>query len=135
MNISANFNHLTQLINQAEQDSTRKLNGVLLLAVTKEQNSSMIRQAYALGMRDFGENYMQEAIPKIAQLNDLTITWHFIGPIQSNKAKKIAMTFDWVHSVDRLKIALLLNLYPFLDLTWSIFGNPLSLSLSLSLSL
>jgi len=64
-----------------------------------------VRGPYAAGQRDFGESYLQEALEKIPRLADLQIVWHFIGPIQSNKTRPIAESFDWVHSVDRLKIA------------------------------
>jgi pyridoxal phosphate enzyme (YggS family) len=82
---------------------------VQLLAVSKAQAADAIREAYAAGQRQFGENYLQEALDKQAQLSDLAILWHFIGPIQSNKTQSIAQHFDWVHSVDRLKIAQRLN--------------------------
>jgi hypothetical protein len=82
---------------------------VQLLAVSKAQAAAAIREAYAAGQRQFGENYLQEALDKQAQLMDLAILWHFIGPIQSNKTQSIAQHFDWVHSVDRLKIAQRLN--------------------------
>ncbi len=82
---------------------------VQLLAVSKAQSAAAIREAYAAGQRQFGENYLQEALDKQAQLSDLAILWHFIGPIQSNKTQLIAQHFDWVHSVDRLKIAQRLN--------------------------
>ena len=73
--------------------------------MSKTKPSSALREAYAAGLRDFGENYLQEALEKQAQLSDLPLSWHFIGPIQSNKTRPIAEHFDWVHSVDRLKIA------------------------------
>lgn len=76
-----------------------------LLAVSKAQSAEKLRSAYLAGQRAFGENYVQEAINKQQQLSDLNIEWHFIGPIQSNKTQLIAQHFDWVHSVDRLKIA------------------------------
>ncbi len=76
-----------------------------LLAVSKTQPAAAIREAFAAGLRDFGENYLQEALDKQVELDDLPLIWHFIGPIQSNKTKAIAEHFDWVHSVDRLKIA------------------------------
>ena len=76
-----------------------------LLAVSKTQPAAAIRDAFAAGLRDFGENYLQEALEKQAALTDLPLIWHFIGPIQSNKTRPIAEHFDWVHSVDRLKIA------------------------------
>lgn len=83
---------------------------VKLLAVSKIKPSTDIKQAYLWGQRDFGENYLQEALEKITELSDLSdICWHFIGPIQSNKTKQIAQNFSWVHSVDREKIALRLN--------------------------
>lgn len=75
------------------------------MAVSKTRPASAVRDAWAAGLRDFGENYLQEALDKMAQLHDLPLTWHFIGPIQSNKTKAIAEHFDWVHSVDRIKIA------------------------------
>ena len=82
---------------------------VKLLAVSKAQASSAIREAFVAGQHLFGENYLQEALDKQAELTDLTIEWHFIGPIQSNKTQPIAQQFDWVHSIDRLKIAQRLN--------------------------
>lgn len=78
---------------------------VQLLAVSKSQPAGKLREAYLHGQFLFGENYVQEAISKQQQLSDLDIEWHFIGPIQSNKTQLIAQHFDWVHSVDRLKIA------------------------------
>lgn len=76
-----------------------------LLAVSKTQSAASIRKLYDLGQRAFGENYLQESLEKIAQLQDLAIEWHFIGHIQRNKTKAIAEHFDWVHGVDRLIIA------------------------------
>lgn len=80
---------------------------VRLLAVSKTFPADDVRAAYAAGQRAFGENYVQESIDKIAALSDLRsqIEWHFIGPLQSNKTRQVAEAFDWVHSVDRLKIA------------------------------
>jgi len=82
---------------------------VNLLAVSKAQSALAIREAYVAGQTMFGENYLQEALDKQAQLTDLAIEWHFIGPIQSNKTQLIAQHFAWVHSIDRLKIAQRLN--------------------------
>lgn len=83
---------------------------VRLIAVSKTFPPEAIRCAYDAGIRDFGENRIQEAISKQAQLEDLEdITWHFIGHLQSNKAKKALELFDWIHSVDSLKLALRLN--------------------------
>lgn len=78
---------------------------VTLCAVSKAQPAAAIRAAYGAGQTVFGENYLQEALQKQAELEDCAIAWHFIGPIQSNKTQPIARHFDWVHSVDRLKIA------------------------------
>jgi len=84
----------------------RPSGAVSLLAVSKTFPPEAIREAYAAGQRSFGENYLQEALPKIAALADLAqIEWHFIGPIQSNKTRPIAENFAWAHSVDRQKIA------------------------------
>ena len=78
---------------------------VTLLAVSKAQTAEKLREAYEAGQTKFGENYLQEALNKQAELADLNIEWHFIGPIQSNKTQLIAQHFTWVHGVDRLKIA------------------------------
>ena len=82
---------------------------VTLIAVSKTKPASDLQQAIDAGQRHFGENYLQEALDKIDSLKNQNLIWHFIGPIQSNKAKQIAQNFDWVHSVDRLKIAKRLN--------------------------
>ena len=82
---------------------------VKLLAVSKRHGAASIRRAAAAGIRDFGENYLREAERKIDELADLDLCWHFIGPIQANKTRGIAARFDWVHSVDREKIARRLN--------------------------
>lgn len=84
----------------------RPSGAVGLLAVSKTFPPEAIREAYAAGQRSFGENYLQEALPKIAALADLPeIEWHFIGPIQSNKTRPIAEHFHWAHAIDRLKVA------------------------------
>ena len=85
----------------------RPVHAVTLLAVSKTFGVAAVRQAYAAGQRAFGENYVQEALDKIAALADLRqqIEWHLIGPLQSNKTRPVAEAFDWVQSVDRLKIA------------------------------
>ncbi len=94
---------------QSAQANSPYRQQVKLLAVSKAQPSSAIREAYAAGQVLFGENYLQEALDKQTELADLPIEWHFIGPIQSNKTQPIAHHFDWVHSVDRLKVAQRLN--------------------------
>ncbi len=96
-------------IRTAESVAGRRQNEVRLLAVSKAQPSTLLREAVLAGQRIFGENYLQEALDKQADLTDLNIEWHFIGPIQSNKTQSIAQNFSWVHSVDRLKIAERLN--------------------------
>ncbi len=82
---------------------------VMLLAVSKAQSAEKLREAWEAGQTRFGENYLQEALNKQAELADLKVEWHFIGPIQSNKTQPIAQHFSWVHGVDRLKIAQRLN--------------------------
>lgn len=103
--IASNIAKVATRIREAAQAAARDPDEVRLLAVSKTQPAEAIRQASAAGLGDFGENYLQEALDKQAELADLPLTWHFIGPIQSNKTKAIAEHFDWVHSVDRLKIA------------------------------
>lgn len=78
---------------------------VRLLAVSKQQPAEMVRAAAAAGQREFGENYVQEAIPKIESLRDLPLTWHFIGQLQANKTREVAAACQWVHTVDRPRIA------------------------------
>jgi len=104
-NIEKNIASVRQQIEQQCLSSRRSAKGVTLLAVSKTKPIEAIEQAYQAGQRDFGENYLQEAEQKIITLKNKAITWHYIGPIQSNKAHKISELFDWVHSVDRLKIA------------------------------
>jgi len=82
---------------------------VTLLAVSKRQSATAIQAAYDSGIRDFGESRVQEALEKLEDLESLKITWHFIGQIQSNKTREIARNFQWVHAVDRLRIATRLN--------------------------
>lgn len=89
--------------------ANHRAQSVNLLAVSKAQSALAIREAYAAGQKLFGENYLQEALDKQSQLADLAIEWYFIGPIQSNKTQLIAQHFNWVHSIDRLKIAQRLN--------------------------
>ncbi len=96
---------LSQQIRDLERESARAEGSVTLLAVSKRHGADKIRVAASAGLTDFGENYLQEAEAKIEELSELGLNWHFIGPIQSNKTRGIAAGFDWVHSVDRLKIA------------------------------
>lgn len=97
--------HIRHHISQAEQMYQRPPASVQLLAVSKTKPASAIADAYQAGQRHFGENYLQEALLKQQVLGVFDITWHFIGPIQSNKTKAIATHFAWVHSVDSLTIA------------------------------
>ncbi|SFV86768.1 Hypothetical protein YggS, proline synthase co-transcribed bacterial homolog PROSC [hydrothermal vent metagenome] len=94
---------------QARIKRVDKNQQVTLIAVSKTKPASDLQQAIDAGQRHFGENYLQEALEKIEILKEQALIWHFIGPIQSNKTKKIAQNFDWVHSIDRLKIAQRLN--------------------------
>lgn len=94
---------------QHAQDASPFKQQVKLVAVSKAQTADAVREAYQAGQTIFGENYLQEALDKQQLLTDLNIEWHFIGPIQSNKTQPISQNFDWVHSVDRLKIAQRLN--------------------------
>ena len=107
--IAANLQHVRDRIVAAQQECAKSGAAVQLIAVSKTQPEAVLREAYAAGQRAFGENYVQEASDKISALSDLAIEWHFIGPIQSNKAKLIAQHFAWVHGVDRLKIAAALS--------------------------
>ena len=111
--IAENISALGAQIRQAELRFGRPPHSVTLLAVSKTQDAERIAQAWAAGQRDFGENYLQEALGKISEFADRIpdngIHWHFIGPIQSNKTRDIAEHFSWVHSVERLKIAQRLN--------------------------
>ncbi len=103
--IADNIANVRARIVRAAQIVERDPQSITLLAVSKTRPASAIREAWAAGQQHIGENYLQEALEKIDQLQDLPLTWHFIGPIQSNKTRPIAEHFNWVHSVDRLKIA------------------------------
>ncbi len=103
--IAQGFAKVRHQLQQAELAAQRPVGSVQLLAVSKTKPAADIAAAYWLGQRHFGENYLQEALKKQQELSAFDISWHFIGPIQSNKTKAIASHFAWVHSVDRLKIA------------------------------
>ncbi|WP_250525391.1 YggS family pyridoxal phosphate-dependent enzyme [Caballeronia sp. GAWG2-1] len=107
MSIAQHLKEVRQRIAKAAADASRDAASVQLLAVSKTFPAEDVRAAFIAGQRAFGENYVQEGIAKIATLADLRsdIEWHFIGPLQSNKTKLVAEQFDWVHSIDRLKIA------------------------------
>ena len=103
--IADNIAEVEARIRAAALAVQRDVTSIHLLAVSKTKPAAALREAYAAGVRDFGENYLQEARAKQVELADLPLSWHFIGPIQSNKTRDIAEHFSWVHSVDRLKIA------------------------------
>lgn len=103
--LSDKYDSVRQQIVAACHQAGRSPAEVHLLAVSKTRAADEVRQLYGCGQTAFGENYLQEALDKIETLRDLPLEWHFIGPIQSNKTRAIAEHFDWVHSVDRLKIA------------------------------
>ena len=103
--IESNLQVVRARIVAAATAAGREPGEIALLAVSKTFAASEIRAAHAAGQREFGENYVQEGMEKIAALSALPIIWHFIGPIQSNKTRSIAENFDWVHSVARVKIA------------------------------
>ena len=100
--------HLAQIferVARAAERARRTPGSVTIVAVAKQQPASAIADAQRGGLAHFGESYVQEALPKIASLSALPITWHFVGKVQTNKTRQIAETFDWVHTVDRLKVA------------------------------
>lgn len=110
--ITANLQQVQSRIAAACASAGRPGESVRLLAVSKTFGADAVREAFVAGQRAFGENYVQEGVEKIAALGDLRdrsdgdgIEWHMIGPLQSNKTRVVAEQFDWVHSVDRLKIA------------------------------
>lgn len=109
VSLANRYHTVKERIQRALVSADRTDNSTQLLAVSKTRPAASLRELFTLGQRDFGENYLQEALEKQQQLQDLAIEWHFIGPIQSNKTRAIAEHFSWVHSVDRLKVAKRLN--------------------------
>jgi pyridoxal phosphate enzyme (YggS family) len=100
--------HLAEIAEQvarATQRARRAATSVTIVAVSKQQPATAILAAHRAGITHFGESYVQEALPKIAALADLSITWHFVGKLQTNKTRQVAEAFAWVHTVDRLRIA------------------------------
>jgi pyridoxal phosphate enzyme (YggS family) len=100
--IAANLQAVRRRISETLQGDSR---AVTIVAVSKSQGPDAVRAAHAAGCRDFGESYVQEALPKIAALADMPATWHYIGHLQTNKARDIAARFDWVHGIDRARAA------------------------------
>ena len=105
--IEARLQHVRERVARACAAAGRDVQGVTLLAVSKTQPAQAVREALAAGQQAFGENYVQEALEKIGELAEWRsrLQWHLIGPLQSNKTRLVAEAFDWVHTVDRLKIA------------------------------
>ena len=104
--IAANLQAVRRRISEALQGDSR---GVTVVAVSKSQPPGKIREAHAAGCGDFGENYVNEAIAKMDALRDMRAAWHFIGRLQGNKARDVAERFDWVHGVDRTRVAAALS--------------------------
>jgi pyridoxal phosphate enzyme (YggS family) len=111
LDCSARLHTVMARIRTAEMRFQRPIGSVRLLAVSKTQSAAAIAAVAALGQKSFGESYLQETLMKRMELYDLNLEWHFVGSIQSNKTRDIAKRFDWVHSVDRLKIAERLNMH------------------------
>ncbi|WP_267257303.1 YggS family pyridoxal phosphate-dependent enzyme [Coxiella endosymbiont of Ornithodoros maritimus] len=128
MSISENIKRITSEIRQAEKEFSRSPNSVSLLAVSKSQSLDKIKAAIAAGQRQFGENYLQEALVKINALRAHSLEWHFIGVIQTNKTRLISENFDWVQSVSRLEVASALNRYRPVELA------PLSICIQINIS-
>ena len=109
INVASNLTAVTDRIRVAEHQAHRTPQSVTLLAVSKTKPAALIEAASAAGQRCFGENYAQEAVEKAEALKHLNLEWHFIGPIQSNKTRGLATHMDWIHTVEREKIARRLN--------------------------
>ena len=103
--VTENLTLISDLLRESAIAANRDPAAVQLLAVSKKQPVSKIREAHAAGLRDFGENFVQEGLEKIEVLADLDLTWHFIGHLQSNKTRVVAENFDWVHTIDKIKTA------------------------------
>lgn len=103
--VTENFRKIQDLLAEATADAGRDRESVTLVAVSKTHPAAMVREAVAAGQRHFGENFVQEALDKIDEVGRDDLAWHFIGQLQSNKTKPVAENFQWVHTVDRLKIA------------------------------
>jgi len=109
--LTDNIAKLLERVRLSAEKSQRLSTDIQVLAVSKNHPAEAIRKAYSCGLQEFGESYLQEALAKMEELEDLPLHWHFIGPVQSNKTRAIAEHFDWVHSVDRGKIARRLSNY------------------------
>lgn len=109
LKIVENLHNIRERITNAEKQFGREPGSVRLIGVTKKQPMGKLKTAADEGLKDFGENHLQEALAKLSRLKQYGIQWHFLGPIQSNKTQAIAQYFNWVHSIDRAKIALRLS--------------------------
>lgn len=107
--ITERLAEIVERVARATARADRDANDVTIVAVSKGQSTAAIAAAYAAGVRHFGENYLQEAVPKMQLLEELPICWHFIGQMQANKTRLVAERFGWVHTVDRARIAERLN--------------------------
>ena len=108
-NLRNNWTETRQRIASVASQWGRLCDSVGLVAISKGHPALAVRELAALGQRDFGENYLQEALPKLQELQDLQLTWHFTGQLQGNKTRPVAEHFDWVHTLDRERIAIRLN--------------------------
>lgn len=108
-NITERWRSVREKVDTVAKQYGRSPENVRVLAVSKTFPATAVVEAWQAGAREFGENYVQEGVEKIQSLSDLAATWHFIGPLQANKTRPVAAHFDWVHTIDRLKIAQRLN--------------------------
>ena len=104
-----NISQVKSRLSSAARDANRAADDIRLIAVSKTKPAQAVRAAFHSGISDFGENYVSEAVDKCMQCDDLDIIWHFLGPLQSNKTRQVAEHFDWIHSIDRVKVAQRLN--------------------------
>ena len=109
-NIEENYQNLLSVIQESQGENKDSKATPTIIAVSKTRTLSEIKNAYDCGIRDFGENYLQEAVKKISSFQH-SVDWHFIGSVQSNKTKQIAHYFQWVHTITRFKIAEKINRY------------------------
>ena len=107
--ITEHLQEIVERVARAGERAGRSADSVTIVAVSKEQPATAIATAHRAGLRHFGESYVQQALPKMDALAGLPITWHFVGKLQANKTRQVAERFDWVHTVDRIRIAERLN--------------------------
>ena len=103
--VTENFRKIQDLLAKAAVNAGRSADQIRLLAVSKKKPAEAVLEAYSAGHRDFGENFVQEGLEKITEVDRDDAIWHFIGHLQSNKTKAVAQHFQWVHTIDRLKVA------------------------------